>query len=578
MERSDNHLEQHQEIFHSALKKLETENLTSRLWDKDPTLWKTEPEHQAVIRERLGWLTVVHSMKKEADAIHKFALEVKGEGFKHAVLLGMGGSSLCPEVFKITFGKIEGFPELHVLDSTDPAVILDIENKIEPKKTLWIISSKSGGTTETDSLFHYFYNKISRERQFIAITDPGTSLEKLALAKKFRHIFRNPPDIGGRYSALSYFGLVPAALMGLDIRKLLDSASAMVNRSLPSVPLAKNPGAVLGIYLGEFYKQGRDKVTFIVDPPVHSFGMWLEQLLAESTGKDGKGLVPVEGEALGPPEAYGNDRVFIHFALNSQGLKTDPASTEKKLKALETAGHPVIRMALEGPYDLGGEFFRWEAATAVAGSILGIDPFDQPNVQESKDNTKALLEIFKKEGKLPGEAPIAEQGSLQLYAPASQVNAEALTTGELLSGFLEKARAGDYLALMAYIQPTNSSQNLLNAIRLELRDTLRLATTLGYGPRFLHSTGQLHKGGANNGLFIQFTATDEQDLKIPGEAYGFSVLKQAQALGDYRSLQNHGRRLIRIHLGETIETGLQECLTLLQTAGSALAGVKGADS
>lgn len=528
------------------------QNLVERLWNKDASLWKSDSDHQAIIKDRLGWLTVAQTMQKEADPIHTFSLDVKGERIKDVVLLGMGGSSLCPDVLRETFGKIEGFPELHILDTTDPSTIANCEKQLDLKKTLWIVSSKSGGTTETDSLFHYFFDKTGRGKQYIAITDPDTSLEKMARAKQFRKIFRNPSDIGGRYCALSFFGLVPASLMGLDIRKLLDSARAMVDSCRPSAPAAENPGAVLGACLGELYARGRDKVTFVVGKPIETFGYWTEQLLAESTGKEGKGLVPVEGEALGPPEVYGHDRVFVHIYVRS----SPDEKTGARLKALEAAGHPVIEIALESPYDLGGEFFRFEFATAVTGSMMQIDAFDQPNVQESKDNTKALLETFEKQKSLPEEPPLIRQDGLSFYGPTRPGSVSNLAAE--LAQFVQSAKPGDYVALMAYLERSSTTQPMLDAIRLRLRDGLRAATTLGYGPRFLHSTGQLHKGGANNGLFIQFTADDPNDLKIPGEPYGFSTLKKAQALGDYASLLRHGRRLIRIHLGKNADAGLEK--------------------
>ncbi len=543
----------------AVLQNLAKQQFIKRIWAKDATLWKQEPGHQKEIKDRLGWLTVVEKMHEHADHLRKFSEEVKRDGFKDVVLLGMGGSSLCPDVLVHTFGKIEGYPTLHILDSTDPATILEVEKKIDLNKTLFIVSSKSGGTTETDSLFRYFYEKVPIGKNFIAITDPGTSLEKLAKEKNFREIFSNPADIGGRYSALSYFGLVPAALMGIDANKLVDSALKMVHSCVEFVPISDNPGAVLGVFLGELWKAGKDKVTFAVPKPIDTFGYWVEQLIAESTGKEGRGLVPIEGEPLGTPDVYGNDRQFVLIHLREHPDKV----LEQKMEALEKAGHPTARITLESPYDLGEEFFRWEFATAVAGFFLKINPFDQPNVQESKDITKSLLETYKKEKKLPDEKPIFEENGLKLFASEDSVKINKNLSGSL-SNFIEKVKSGDYVALMAYIQRSPKHEEKLQAIRLRLRDGLKVATTLGYGPRFLHSTGQLHKGGANNGVFIQFTADDERELPIPGEPFGFSILKQAEALGDYLALKQHGRRTIRVHLGKDVQAGLQKFLSLLE--------------
>jgi transaldolase/glucose-6-phosphate isomerase len=544
-----------------TLQNFQKENVIKRIWEKDATLWKKTPEHERVIKERLGWLTIVESMKDAAERLHDFARAVVVDGVKDVVILGMGGSSLCPDVLRHTFGKIQGFPELHVLDTTDPASILVLEQRLDLKKTLFLVSSKSGGTLETESLFQYFYDKVQDGRSFVAITDPGTSLEETALKKNFRQIFLNPPDIGGRYSALSYFGLVPAALMGLDVRRLLDSAERMVQSCVACVPPHDNPGAVLGVILGEAYKLGRDKITFIVPKPIHTFGYWVEQLLAESTGKEGKGLVPIEGEPVGVPEVYGSDRLFVYIHLQSH----HDEKLNQKVKALSVAGHPVVRITLAEPYDLGEEFFRWEFATAVAGILMQINAFDQPNVQESKDNTKEVLEAYKKTGKLPETKPLIEENGLQLFADPKEISG-AKTLSEGFSRFLSFVKSGDYFAFMAYFQRTPSHDEAFANLRTYVRDNLYCATTMGYGPRFLHSTGQLHKGGANQGVFLQLTADDSQDLKIPGEAFGFSVLKQAQAFGDYQALLKHKRRVVRLHLGKDIGVGLEKLSSILKDA------------
>jgi hypothetical protein len=436
------------------------------------------------------------------------------------------------------------------------------------------------------SFFQYFYERVrsvkgdQASENFVAITDPGTSLEKLASEKKFRRIFPGVPDIGGRYSALSNFGMVPAALAGVDAQGLLERAERMAHACGACVPVQENPGAILGATLAEATKRGRDKITFIISPGIATFADWVEQLIAESTGKEAKGLLPVAGERLGEPRVYGQDRIFVHIKI---GAEADE-SAERSLKALESAGHPVVRLVLRDKLDLGQEFLRWEIATATAGCLLGINPFDQPNVQESKDNTKRLLDQFRAEGKFREDAPALESGGLKLYCDAAaRSNLEKLRAQKggpgnsmegYLTAFLNQARSGDYLALMAYVQPDSEHTELLQSIRTRLRDATRLATTLGYGPRFLHSTGQLHKGGPNNGLFIQVTAEDAQDLPIPGEPYSFSVLKHAQALGDLSSLQNKGRRVIRIHLGKDVRSDLARLEKLVEIALKPMAQVK----
>ena len=489
--------------------------LPKRIWARDPSVWKDDPDTPE-IRDRLGWLTVGEAMAQQVKALEAFADEARAE-FSRVVLCGMGGSSLAPEVLWRTFGATPGHPSLHVLDSTDPRAIRQAERGGDLARRLFIISSKSGTTQESDSFFRYFWERTGgRGGQFVAITDPGTALEKLAGERGFRRTFLNPPDIGGRYSALSFFGLVPAALIGVDLATLLHRAHRMAEACAACVPPLENPAARLGAVLGEGALAGRNKATFVLSPGIASFGLWLEQLIAESTGKEGKGILPVADEPLGPPDVYGDDRLFVSIALAGEA----DSDIESRLAALETAGHPVVHLKLDDRYDLGQEFFRWEFATAVAGAVLRINPFDQPNVAESKANTKAVL---------------AKGGAPSPAASAAE-----------LEQFLSGIKPGDYLALMAYLPPTPANDRRLAAIRLRLRDRLKVATTLGYGPRFLHSTGQLHKGGPPVGHFLQITEPSKEDLPIPGEAFSFGRLEAAQAEGDLVALRARGRPAIRI--------------------------------
>jgi glucose-6-phosphate isomerase len=566
----------------ATLDRLAHQKFPQRLWDRDPSLWKSDPSHQDVIRNALGWLRVSHAMLDHLDVILSFVQEVKSAGYTDAVVLGMGGSSLCPDVCRATFGAAPGFLHLHVLDSTVPASVARIEKSVDLAHTLFLVSSKGGRTLETMSFFKYFYERVRAlkgERageNFVAITDPGTPLDKLASEKKFRRVFYGVPDIGGRYSALSNFGMVPAALAGVDVQTLLERAGLMVHACAASVPVKENPGTVLGATLAGAARLGRDKITFAISPGIETFADWVEQLIAESTGKENKGLLPVAGEALGEPGVYGNDRIFVYLKLESEA----ESGVEQMLDALEAAGHPVIRISLRDKLDLGQEFFRWEVATATAGALLGINPFDQPNVRESKENTANLLEEFRTQGKFSEQEPLLESGGLRFYSDATtrakvlELGAAGKTPEGVLAAFLDQAQRSDYVALMAYLEPTAKHTAALQSLRLRLRDSLRLrprdplclATTLGYGPRFLHSTGQFHKGGTDNGLFIQITADDAQDLPIPGEPYSFSVLKQAQALGDLRSLVDKGRPVIRMHLGKDVPAQLARLGELVDKA------------
>ena len=520
--------------------KLQKADAPRRLWAKDPTLWNADPAKRDELVNRLGWLNVAEKMLEQAPTFKQLAKD--GRAYTDVVLLGMGGSSLCPDVLRNTFGAAKGHPKLHVLDTTDPATILSVRAKITLKKTLFIVASKSGETTETLSHFAYFWDLVKSGKQFAAITDPGSGLEKLAKEHNFRWIFPNPPDIGGRYSALSYFGLVPGALIGVDVEEMLQRAMEMAASSADSVPVEKNPGVWLGAVMGELALKGRNKLTLITSPKIATFGYWVEQLIAESTGKQGKGIVPVEGEPVGRPPVYGKDRFFVYIRMDSD-------APNRAVTALEKAGHPVVTLTLRDKLDLGGEFLRWEVATAIAGSVLGIDPFDQPNVQESKDNTKKVLATYKSKGKLP---------------PAESTAASKSKAG--LKTLLAKAKPGSYFAIMAYTGRTTTSEAAIAAIRTAVRDTTQIATTAGYGPRFLHSTGQLHKGGPKTGLFLQIVQQDSKDVPIPGQPYSFSILKQAQALGDLASLTSRRLPVVRVTLGKEPATGWKALVAAVRGA------------
>jgi glucose-6-phosphate isomerase len=533
-----------------------------RLWRGDKSLWTGDDEDKWV-----GWLHVVEEQRKNLSQLVAAATDAAQAGFTHALLLGMGGSSLCPEVLKITFGRQAGHPELHVLDSTDPAQIKSIESQVDLQRTFFIVASKSGSTLEPNIFKQYFFaraqevaGKEKAGERFIAITDPGSRMQQVAERDRFRKIFFGVPSIGGRYSALSNFGMVPAAVMGLDLRKFLDRTEEMVQACGPEVPIEQNPGAVLGAILGTLGNLGRNKVTIITSPGIYNLGAWLEQLLAESTGKIGKGLVPVDREHLGPPDVYGNDRIFIYLRLPSD---SDPAQ-QKQLDALRQAGQPVVEIELADVYDLGQEFFRWEIATAVAGSILGINPFNQPDVEASKVVTRELTAEYEKKGSLPAETPIYEENGIKLFTDErNAANLKKLAgNDQTLKGFLRahlnQLGAGDYLALLAYIEMNQPHEDRLQAIRHAVRDRKRVATCLGFGPRFLHSTGQAYKGGPNSGVFLQITCDDAVQLPVPEQKYTFSVVKAAQARGDFQVLAERKRRALRVHLPADVEGGLKK--------------------
>jgi len=524
---------------------------SARIWAKDASLWKREPEHERIIANALGWLTIPDTMLERMFEIEQFSRDVRSDGLQAVFLLGMGGSSLAPEVCAATFGMRPGHLALSVLDTTDPDAILVAERTGDLARTLFLVSSKSGGTIESASLEKYFYDRMAAGRHgspgssFAAITDPGTGLERLARERGYRRIFSNPPDIGGRYSALSYFGVVPMALLGIDAGSMLWRASDMARRCGPDAMGGSNPGLVLGATLGGLLQAGRDKLTFVLAPEIAALGYWLEQLIAESTGKDGVGIVPVEGEPLGEPDVYGDDRVFV--AVSVAGAKGAPPA--ERLQALADAGHPVLSWEIPDRLDLGAEFYRWEFATAVAGAIMGIDPFDQPNVQESKDNTGRVIQAYRETGGLEEGQPVWFGDRAAVYA--SRAVASELEVGSLerlFASYLALARPRDYCGILAYLDRSAATAEALQALRVALRDRLRIATTLGYGPRFLHSTGQLHKGGPDSGLFLQLTSVPREDLAIPGEPYTFGTLRRAQASGDFQSLDAHGRRVVWLHL------------------------------
>jgi len=529
-----------------------------RLWQRDASLWTNSDESQW-----LGWLDITEKQIEKISDFKKLADEIRKENFSDILLLGMGGSSLCPEVLEKTFGPVPGFPCLHVLDSTDPAQIKSTENKTDLGKSLFIVSSKSGSTLEPNIFKQYFFERVKQSigaekagGRFIAVTDPGSKLEKEAEADKFRYIFHGVPSIGGRYSALSNFGMVPGAAMGMDIARFLDRTEEMVQACAASVPVESNPGVMLGIVLGTAAVAGRDKVTLITSPAIYDLGAWLEQLLAESTGKQGKGIVPVDRELLGPPKLYGNDRVFAYLRFES---KPD-SEQDAKVSALEKAGQPVIRISINDTYDLGQEFFRWEIATAVAGSIIGINAFNQPDVESSKVETRKLTSEYEKTGSLPSEKPLFEQTGIKLFTDPK--NASALGGGPSLAGFLRahlsRIKAGDYFAVLGYIEMNDAHEAGLQRIRHAVLNTKKVATCAEFGPRFLHSTGQAYKGGPNSGVFLQITCDDANDLPVPGQKYTFGVVKAAQARGDFQVLADRGRRALRVHLGKDVKAGLSQ--------------------
>ena len=549
----------------AALAEMERERIMARIWDHDYSVWKPEP---AEIANRLGWLNTVQTMEANLPRLGTLVNAVREAGYTHALLLGMGGSSLAPEVFRKTFGVRDGYLDLAVLDSTDPGAVLAYAERLDPAKTLYIVATKSGGTVETLSFFKYFYNQVlevagqdGAGAHFVAITDPGSKLEALAGELDFRETFLNDPNIGGRYSALSYFGIVPAALIGMDTGALLERAAvAEGNRDGSNMPASgDNQGAQLGAIMGEMANAGRDKLTLITSPEICTFGDWVEQLIAESTGKEGKGILPVVGEPVGRPGDYGADRLFVYLRL------VDDHTQDEAVSALEGAGQPVVRLQLKDLYDLGAQFFLWEMATAVAGYRLGINPFNQPNVESAKVLAREMVAAYQEQGVLPEMTPTLVADGIQVYG-----DVQANTLEGALKDFLSRAVEGAYIAIQAYIEPTEAANASLLDLRLRLRDVTGLAVTSGYGPRFLHSTGQLHKGDAGNGLFIQIISASAQDTLIPDQAGGsastmdFGVLKMAQALGDRQALLGAGREVITFRLGEDVLTGMARLSLVLE--------------
>ena len=531
-----------------------------RLWSQDKTLWTNDDENRW-----LGWLGITEDQLAHIEHLKNIAEEVKKERFSHALLLGMGGSSLCPEVMKMTYGRMDGYPELHVLDSTDPSQIKTFENKIDLANSIFIVSSKSGGTLEPNIFKQYFFERVKETvgadkagSRFIAITDPSSKMQQVAEADGFRHIFFGLPSIGGRYSALSNFGMAPSAIIGVDVERFLDLAEEMVHSCASCVPPEDNPGVILGTIMGVLAKNGRDKVTIVTSPGIRDFGAWLEQLLAESTGKLGKGIIPVDQERLGPPGVYGNDRLFAYLYLENSPDSTQDAGVE----ALQKAGHPVVRISLSDIYELGQEMFRWEIATAVAGAIIGINAFNQPDVEASKVATRKLTSEYEKTGSLPKETPILEDEGFKLFT--DEKNADVLskaagsdkTITSYLKAHLDRIKAGDYFCISAYIEMNDAHQEHLQAMRHAARDAKKVATCLGYGPRFLHSTGQAYKGGPNTGVFLQITCDDAIELQVPGQKYTFGVVKAAQARGDFQVLAERDRRVLRVHLGRDVQADL----------------------
>lgn len=539
-----------------------SENTIRRIWEKDASVWSNEDE-----AKWLGWLTIVSEEIGNTIGYHELQKDIEISGFDDVLLMGMGGSSLCPEVLSITFGK----KNFHILDSTDPAQVKAVEEKLDLGKTLFVVASKSGSTLEPNCFKQYFFDRVSQitdrpGKQFVAITDPGSKMEQIAKADGFRHIFYGKPEIGGRFSALSAFGLVAAAAMGLDVDILLARANAMAELCKRGDP-AENPGALLGLVLGVCHAQGRDKLTIFTSPELYDLGAWLEQLIAESTGKNGVAIIPVDREPIIDAENYYNDRVFVHLAL--KGGATDERVYER-LEDIERAGHPLIRIELESLYHISQEFFRWEFATAVAGSLMNINPFNQPDVESAKIEARKITEEYERTGSLPDETPFFESDGIALFSDDPNVDALNSIVGEIrslssyLKAHLSRLGPGDYFALLAYFEMNAEHEAALQAIRETVLEKELSATCLGFGPRFLHSTGQAYKGGANNGVFLQITADDAIDLPVPGQKYTFSVVKAAQARGDFQVLLDRGRRALRVHLGNGVTVG--EGLTAIKKA------------
>jgi len=549
----------------AALEDWKKNDKVARMWKGDSSVWTGADEGKW-----LGWLGITEEQLAHIDALKGIAADIAKAGYKHALLLGMGGSSLCPEVMRMTYGKIPGHPELHVLDSTSPEQIAALEAKLDLNSTVCIVSSKSGGTLEPNIFKQYFFQQVKAKvgaaevgNRFIAVTDPGSKMQHVAEGDKFRKIFMGLPSIGGRYSALSNFGMVPAAVMGVDVQKFLQATEEMVKACGATVAAGNNPGVILGAILGAAANQGRDKVTIVASPGIADLGAWLEQLLAESTGKIGKGIVPVDREDLGSPNVYGNDRVIAYLRLDH----APDAAQDAAIDALEKAGQPVVRIGLPDIYNLGQEMFRWEIATATAGAIIGIDAFNQPDVEASKIETKKLTSEYEAKGSLPPETPFFEGDGLKLYA--DDKNAAALKGGslvEVLKRHLDRIKAGDYFGVLGYVPMNEQNDKIMQGLRMAVRDKKKVATVLGFGPRFLHSTGQAYKGGPNSGVFIQITHDHAKDIQVPDQKYTFGVVQNAQARGDFAVLAERGRRALRVHLGSDVNAGLTKLAAAVKQA------------
>ena len=529
-----------------------------RFWRKDASLWTWDDEEKW-----MGWIDIVERQQRDLAAFSALAEDVKSGGFESVLLLGMGGSSLCPEVLALTFGRQPGYPALHIVDSTNPEQVKAARDRNDPAKTLFIVASKSGSTLEPNVLKQYFFEETRKAvgagkagSHFIAITDPGSKMEQVAKSDGFRHIFYGDPQIGGRYSALSNFGVVPAAVAGLDVPRLLSEAAKGV--AAARQPLAQNPGVQLGLLLGTAANARRDKITFFTSPEIHDLGAWLEQLIAESTGKEGKGITPVDREQIGAPEVYGSDRVFAYIKFAG----TSDSSLDAKVAALEAAGHPVVHFELADRYEIFSQFFTWEIATAVAGSVMEINPFNQPDVESAKVEARSLTSAYEETGKLPEHSPVLEEGAIKLftaeaYAKALRSSALQPTLEGYLHAHLSQIHTGDYFAALAFLPMFPEYEAAIQEFRHKVRDAKKVATCMGFGPRFLHSTGQDYKGGPNTGVFLQITADHPVDVQIPGQKYSFGVVVAAQAAGDLAVLESRGRRVLRVHLGADIGAGLK---------------------
>ena len=558
------HLGSYQAAVEAKLREFNDRDFTTDFWQKQADLWVDDPSAQQSVRSFMGWLRVAEVMLPAVPEIEDFAREIKAAGFRHVVVMGMGGSTMTPIVFRQAFEQAAHGLPLSVLDTTNPGTVREIEAAVPLAETLFVVASKSGTTAEPLAFGDYFYARLRELRgdkageNFVAITDPGSKFVAQATAEGYRRIFLNFPEVGGRFSALSYFGLVPAALYGIDIKTLLERTLGMMRANGAEGPVEHNPGLELGVALGVLAQQGRDKLTLVVPDALSDFGLWLEQLVAESTGKEGKGILPLAGDPLNGPAVYGTDRVFVYVGYEGQADEENC----RKVAALQAAGHPVITILLHDALDLGQEFFRWEVATAVASAVLRINPFDQPNVQAAKTATDQLMKVVVEKGALPQTTPpVVEENGLAYYASTSGASA-----ADVLRAFFGQAKPSDYLCIQAYLQETPALNVALQELRALVQRQLHIATAAGYGPRFLHSTGQYHKGGPNTGLFLQLTTDHTPDLPLPGRPYTFGTFQNAQAAGDLQALHDYNRRTLRVHLGSTgAEAGVATLLKALIT-------------